>query len=266
MAEVSVDTLCQTLSQIAPLKRAEPWDNVGLLIGDRARLIERVMTCLTVTPEVVGEAIERGAGLIVTHHPIPFRPLKRITCDSITGQLLWRLIGGKVAVYSAHTAFDSADQGINQTWAESLGLTSIRPIEEPSEDNELGSGRYGRLPTPLPAREVIARCVELVSSGSEPRGVGPIDQEVTKVGFACGSGGSFVDAAARCGCELLITGEAAFHDCLAAEANGMALGLLGHFGSERFAMEQLAEKLAAEFPDLMIWASETESDPVRPIG
>ncbi len=111
---MKLDAVCQVLSRHAPLSLAESWDNVGLLLGDRSSEVSKLMTCLTVTPSVVEEAVEQGVDLVVTHHPIPFRPLSRVTCDSITGALLWRLIGAGVAVYSAHTAFDSAEQGINQ--------------------------------------------------------------------------------------------------------------------------------------------------------
>jgi dinuclear metal center YbgI/SA1388 family protein len=259
---VSIDLICKALAEIAPLGLAEPWDNVGLLVGDRSRSIGKVMTCLTVTPEVVNEAINRHTGLIVTHHPIPFRPLARITCDSITGQSLWRLIGAQIAVYSAHTAFDSAAEGINQTWAEFLGLTSIRPIIPPTSENDLGSGRFGELPTATKAGEIIRGCGKWVAAGSSPRAVGPIDRMVSRVGFACGSGGSFISDAHRRGCELLITGEASFHSCLEAETLGLALGLLGHFQSERFAMERLAERLQEKFPGLSIWPSHDEVDPI----
>ncbi|WP_182865957.1 Nif3-like dinuclear metal center hexameric protein [Stieleria mannarensis] len=265
MPAVTVDAVCQALAQWAPLKLAESWDNVGLLVGDRGREIARVLTCLTLTPDVATEAVDQQADLIVTHHPIPFRPLPRINCDSITGEILWRLIGAKIAVYSAHTAFDSAAEGINQSWAQSLGLESVRPINAPTPENELGSGRYGVLTTEMTAREVIRRCATLVQSASAPRGVGPLDQPVTKVGFACGSGGSFVAQAARCGCQLLVTGEASFHDCLEAESRGMTLGLLGHFHSERFAMERLAVRIGEEFPALTVWPSKAEADPIQPV-
>lgn len=259
---VTIDSICQALAEIAPLDLAESWDNVGLLVGDRSRSIEKAITCLTVTPSVVQEAIDGQAGLIVTHHPIPFRPLARITCDSITGQTLWRLIGAQIAVYSAHTAFDSAAEGINHTWAESLGLSSIRPIVPPTSENELGSGRFGVLPTATNAAEIIRTCGKRVAAGDSIRGVGPIDRKVSRVGFACGSGGSFVSDAHRCGCELLITGEASFHSCLEAESLGLAMGLLGHFHSERFAMKQLAERLREKFPGLSIWPSQDERDPI----
>ncbi|MCO8122236.1 Nif3-like dinuclear metal center hexameric protein [Stieleria sp. TO1_6] len=269
---VSLDALCQTLAQLAPLALAESWDNVGLLLGDRSQLVDRVMTCLTITPAVVDEAIEQRAGLIVAHHPLPFRPLARINCDSVTGRMLWRLAGAGIAVYSAHTAFDSAASGINQQWAESLGLTAIRPLLDPDvtatelSGNRLGSGRFGSLPVATAAVDVIRQCHRHVGSSVPLRAVGPLHKLVTKIGFACGSGGSFVAAADRHGCELLITGEATFHNCLEAESLGMVLGLLGHYHSERFAMEILADQIASALPGLSIWPSRCESDPIQVVA
>ena len=100
MADISLDAVLQKLSEIAPLRLAESWDNVGLLLGDRRRSIDCVMTCLTITPEVVEEAIQRRVGLIVAHHPMPFKPLTRITSDSTTGKMVLDLIAGGVAVYT----------------------------------------------------------------------------------------------------------------------------------------------------------------------
>ena len=95
--------------------------------------------------------------------------------------------------------------------------------------------------------------------------MGSADQPISKVGFACGSGGSFLAAAQRDGCDALITGEATFHTCLEAESLGIGLGLLGHYWSERFAMERLAEQLSTQFAELTIWPSKSEHDPIEPI-
>lgn len=265
MPGIALDHVCQFLAAIAPLKLAESWDNVGLLAGDRSRDVQHIMTCLTVTPNVVEEAVQRDADLVIAHHPLPFRPVQRITSDSVPGDMLWRLMENGIAIYSAHTAFDSAPQGVNQTWAESLKLKDIRPLNDPEPGNEFGSGRYGVLEISAPARQIILSCADFASASGSIRGIGPIDQNVSKVAFACGSGGSFVPAAVRRGCELLITGEATFHDCLAAESAGIAMGLLGHYHSERFAMENLAQQLSDEWPGLSIWPSESEHDPVHVI-
>ena len=104
----SLASLCDYLEQFAPSTLAESWDNVGLLVGDREADVTSVMTCLTVTPTSAAEAIEGSVNLIVTHHPLPFHALKRLTTDSTPGRLLWQLIGHRIGIYSPHTSFDSA--------------------------------------------------------------------------------------------------------------------------------------------------------------
>ena len=269
-----LDTLCGFLSQVAPLKLAESWDNVGLLVGDRGTKIGRIMTCLTITPDVVAEAIEHQADLIVVHHPLPFQPLKRITSDTTTGNLLLSLIANRIAVYSAHTAYDSAQEGINQQWCQKLDIQNVKPLVEfqPKEEGnpsssknisqeQLGSGRYGHLPEETQLIDLAKRAADSLQA-PPARFVGNPVQKVRKIAFTCGSGGSFVGNAVRCGCDAMVTGEATFHTCLEARAQGLGLILLGHYASERFAMEQLATKLGKEFPDLRIWPSKIESDPV----
>ncbi len=262
---VVVDTVCSELSRIAPLKLAEEWDNVGLLVGDRRQSVCRVMTCLTISENVADEAIQRGAELVVTHHPLPFRPLQRLTTDVTSSVLLLKLIRGGVAVYSAHTAFDSADGGINQMWANRLQLANIRPLVESPEPAEsaaaIGAGRYGELPRPMSLAELVQEAARLTQAQS-PQLVGDRDKQVSRIAIACGSGGSFLSAAKRCRCDAMLTGEATFHTCLEAESIGISLGLLGHYASERFAMETLADRLKESFPAMEIWASRAERDPL----
>ena len=110
---IKLHQICDFLNEIAPTRLAEEWDNVGLLVGDRELEIQRVMTCLTITPESAEEAIEKNVGLVVSHHPLPFRPLKKITTDQTATRLLWNLIRNNICIYSTHTGFDSAKSGIN---------------------------------------------------------------------------------------------------------------------------------------------------------
>ena len=263
----SLDAVCTHLSQIAPLRLAESWDNVGLLVGDRKQSVKRVMTCLTITPNVVAESIKEKADLVIAHHPLPFKALQKITSDTIAGKMLLQLIGAGTAIYSAHTAFDSAVEGINQMWANSLGLKSVVPLilQDPSSDSSDGAGRVGKLSEPISLDELVRRLASDVGA-TTPRRVGAADQKITKVAFACGSGGTFLSAAKRCGCDALITGEATFHACLEAESQGIGLGLLGHYWSERFAMERLAEQLSALIADLTIWPSQAEHDPIAAVN
>src|SRR6478609_5918231 len=154
---ITVADICSFLEAFAPAALAAEWDNVGLLVGDRAQKVERVMTCLTITPAAAAEAIRERADLIVSHHPLPFKPLKRLTADQPSGRMLLDLIRAGIAIHSPHTAFDSAALGINQQLAQGLGLIEIQPLEPAAENANVGSGRFGRLSRATPLSEVASQ-------------------------------------------------------------------------------------------------------------
>jgi dinuclear metal center YbgI/SA1388 family protein len=260
---MKIQSICQFMESFAPRRLAEEWDNVGLIVGDRLGKVERVMTCLTVTPETVDEAIAKQVDLIVSHHPLPFRPIKRLTTDNTPSELLWKLARSGVAVYSPHTSFDSAALGINQTLAKKLGIDSPIPLLPAADDpDELGSGRVGKFTDPVSLGDLATRVLGKLAIGGL-HVVGDREKIITKVAVACGSGGSFLDAAKRKGCDALVTGEATFHTALDAKANSVALVLVGHYASERFAVEDLAGHIKTEFDALQVWASEDECDPLQ---
>jgi len=299
----SLFSLQHWLERYAPLALAESWDNVGLLVGDPQADIERVMTCLTVTEETVAEAVRRHADLVVAHHPLPFKPLPRVTVETTPGRLVWTLARAGVSVYSPHTAFDSAHRGINQWLAERLDLRDIdtlvpRPGQSAAgqsaagqsaavagadnsagagmaasggragEGELAGTGRRGLLSQPLDLAAFARRVAERLAPRGQTRlaGVqraGDASRVVRNIGIACGSAGSLLPAAKAAGCDVLLTGEATYHTCLEARALGVGLVLAGHHATERPGVELLAEALAADWPSLEVWASEDERDPVE---
>jgi dinuclear metal center YbgI/SA1388 family protein len=130
---LTVANVLEYLNRIAPLDLAAKWDNVGLLLGERTASVESIMTCLTVTPESAAEAIDKRASLIVTHHPVLFRAVKRLTDDAPEGRVLLALARAGVAVYSPHTAFDNTRGGINELLARRLGLAAVIPLRRIAE-------------------------------------------------------------------------------------------------------------------------------------
>jgi dinuclear metal center YbgI/SA1388 family protein len=260
---IPLHQLCVFLESLAPPHLAEDWDNVGLLVGDPQQPIRRVMTCLTVTPASADEAVQERADAIVTHHPLPFRALKRLTSDSTPSRLLLQLIAAGIAVYSPHTAFDSAAAGVNQQLALAMGLTGILPLIPREQDPQgPGAGRYGRLPSPATLEHLVQRLKDFLSLGGM-HVVGDPQRPVQRVAVACGAAGEMLGPAIRAGCDALVTGETNFHTCLEAEASGIGLLLPGHYASERFAMETLSRQLAEHFPELAVWPSRRECDPLR---
>lgn len=125
----TVASVSRFLERFAPTDLAEDWDNVGLLVGDPDRNVQRMMTCLTLTPDVAAEAISERADLVVTHHPVLFKPTQRLVASDPQSRMLMDLIAARVAVYSPHTAYDNDAAGINQQLAESLGLVEIEPLK-----------------------------------------------------------------------------------------------------------------------------------------
>jgi dinuclear metal center YbgI/SA1388 family protein len=116
------------LERFAPCATAAEWDNVGLLLGDPADAVERAMTCLTVTPDVVAEAVSERAHLIVSHHPILFRAVKKLTATTPDGKVVLPLVRAGIAVYSPHTAFDNCAGGINESLSAALGVRNAVPL------------------------------------------------------------------------------------------------------------------------------------------
>lgn len=256
----TLDTLTVALESIAPLRLAADWDSVGLLVAPRRNSIDRVLACLTLTPAVAEVAVAEGVDLVITHHPLPFRPMARVTPATGAGRVLLDLIGAGCGIWSSHTAWDSAVGGINDLLAARLELTAVVPITPDPLDPHAGFGRAGDSPRSLSALADRAAAslgvgqVQITGAAARPAG---------RVGIVCGSGGDMVSEVVAAGCRTLVTGEIKLHQALEAEAAGLAVIALGHHASEHFSMEVLAARLAAAIPGLECHTTPADRDPLR---
>lgn len=263
---MTIGDIAQILDKWFPPALAEKWDNTGLLLGDPADSVSRIMTCLTVTAESAAEAIEQSAELIVSHHPILFRPVQRLTAIG-PERVVYQLARAGVSVYSPHTAYDSAAGGINEQIAGRLELTDVRPLRpvalgETDPAGNVGAGRYGGLGPPQSLAN-LARSVQAALGAVRVDVVGDGARICRSVAIGCGAGAEFIADAARLGCDAFLTGEARFHQLLEAQNAGIGLVLAGHYATERFAVESLAGRLQRQFPSLAIHASRAEADPLQ---
>ena len=260
----TVRELTDWLDERFPASLAESWDNTGLLLGDPAAEAGPVLTCLTLTEDVAGEAAGTGAGLVVSHHPSLFKGAKALTAETAEGRTLATLVKAGVAVYSPHTRFDSAAEGINAALAEAVGVADAKPLR-PDETGGAGGGRFGDLGGPVPVEAFAARVAEACGAA----GLHVVDaarEAVTRAAVACGAAGEFLADAAEKGCDALVLGEARFHTALEARERGVALFVPGHYGTERPAVERLAGEIAEAFDGLDCSASRAERDPLRWLG
>ncbi|NBV47303.1 MAG: Nif3-like dinuclear metal center hexameric protein, partial [Planctomycetia bacterium] len=210
------------LERIAPLRLAAEWDAVGLLVEPRRPTIERILTCLSVTRGVVAEAVEERADLVITHHPLPFKPVARLIAANPTGRLLLDLAAAGIGVWSSHTAWDSAAGGINDQLAALLELDDVAPLVPDGLDPTVGCGRMGRAlkgaagaggsPTVGDIASRLIRHLRLPGAFI----TGAADRAAGRVGIVCGSGGDCLADVLRAGCTTFVTGEIRLHDALAA--------------------------------------------------
>jgi dinuclear metal center YbgI/SA1388 family protein len=155
-----VGDIIALVEELAPPAWAEDWDNVGLQVGSRLDEVKVALVSLDATPDVMAEARELGAGLLICHHPLIFRPLRRLTTDEPGGRLLRDALVSGVAVYSAHTNLDASPYGVNFALAELFGLEGHRPL------GRVSSGEAVKLITFLPPRHVAAVSSALYRSGA----------------------------------------------------------------------------------------------------
>jgi dinuclear metal center YbgI/SA1388 family protein len=228
---------------------AEGWDAVGLVCGDPADPVERVLVAVDPVAAVVDEAVETGAQLLVTHHPLFLTAVHGVPADDPKGRLVHRLVRAGCGLFVAHTNADrAADVGVNDALAAVLGLTGTRPLQPVAPGSREGLGRVGELaePTTLAAFAAHAAAV-LPGTAGGVRAAGDPDRPVRTVAVCGGSGGSLLPDAAAAGADVLLTSDLRHHPVSEArEVPGPALCDVAHFASEWPWVPVVADVLATD--------------------
>jgi dinuclear metal center YbgI/SA1388 family protein len=228
---------------------AEPWDAVGLVCGDPAEPVRRVLFAVDPVSAVVDEALGDGADLLVTHHPLLLTPVHGVPADDPKGRIVHRLVRAGAALFVAHTNADrAADGGVNDALAAAVGLRDPEPLEPVAPGSRAGLGRVGELaePTSLAGlAAVVAGALPATAGGV--RVAGDPARPVRRVAVCGGSGGSLVGAAGGAGADVLLTSDQKHHPVSeAAEAGGPALLDVAHWASEWPWLPVAARALAAD--------------------
>lgn len=238
---VRLGEILPLLEEIAPPALAEPWDRVGLQIGDPDRPLRRVRVVLEATEAAVEEACRDGVDLLVVHHPLFFHPLVRIDTASALGRILGAALGRGLCLYAMHTNLDAAPGGLNDLFARRIGLGRVRPLV-PGGIPGSGLGRWGELRRARRLQELAAR-LKRDFEATEVRLVGDPSRYIRRVAVCTGSGSSLVGAFLSSPAEVFITGELRYHDARDIEAAGKTAVDVGHFHSERWMAAAVAERL-----------------------
>lgn len=241
------------------------YDNVGLQVGDPDTEVRTALLGLDMTPELLEEAKKLGATLILTHHPLLFRPVRAVTTETYVPNLVWRLAAENIALYSIHTNLDAAPGGVSFALAHRLGLEDAVFLQ-PSENGDTGFGAIGSLPAPVRLQAFLEIVAERLGAPAL-RYAGDPEALVGRIAACGGSGGSLIDEAAARGADAYVTADIKYHDFFSVlDAKGqprLALIDAGHYETEKGAESLLLEALAKQFPQTAWKRTQASTSPVR---
>ena len=270
MASCTLADWVEALEEIAPLHLAEEWDNVGLLVEPlEERPIQRVLLTIDLTQAVMDEAIEWSADAMVAYHPPLFGAVKRLRKSADRELVVIRAVHHGIAIYSPHTALDTAVGGVNDWLSEAFEISQARAVEPRTpvldggdEHSQLGLGRQLELARPLSLEECIERIkrhlgrdqVQVAAAAKHVAG-----EPIRRICLCAGAGGSVLEKANG---DLLWTGEMRHHDVLAAQARGQSVVLCQHTHTERGYLPRLAERLRNWLTGVEFRVSRKDGDPL----
>lgn len=247
---MTVNDIYTYLSDKYDFSTALSYDNVGHLVGSLQNTVTGIVVCLDCTDEAVTQAVEEGANLIVSHHPVIFDPLKSVTDNSV----VYRLIRNDVSVISVHTNLDQADGGINEVLAMTIGLENIEKVT----DSEGFVYRIGETNEPVDA-DTFAKLVS--DKLTLPVKYVGENTHIRRVAVCSGSGGSMLREVAETGVEAFVTSDIKHDVFLGAHAIGMVLLDAGHFNTEDIIVAPLAKELSKAFPKIRV--TENHFSPIK---
>ncbi|MBW2411508.1 MAG: Nif3-like dinuclear metal center hexameric protein [Deltaproteobacteria bacterium] len=273
-----VSDISAALENLAPQAMAEAWDNVGLQVGDRDREVKSIWVALDPTYQVVQAACRQNVDLLITHHPLIFKPLLSLDYHSAVGSILSLAVRHHLAIFAAHTNLDSALGGINDILAGRIGLHDIEPLAEFDADRQLGQdrslssgsdqrfgiGRVGLLDSEMDLNSLALK-IKSILKLRYLKLAGDPALAVNKVAICSGSGASLMTEFMASGAQAFVSGDLRYHDARDAEAAQRGLIDIGHFASEHLIVDALAEKLSGIFADSdlnpIVRACDIEKDP-----
>lgn len=250
--------IMEKLEELSPLSYASSWDNVGLLVGDEEREVSRILLCVDATDDVIRQAVHLNADMIISHHPMIFHGMKRITEEDFVGRRVLRLARHRICCYACHTNFDV--MGMADAVADELALDKREVLCITYEDEiaKEGFGRVGSLPETMTLLECAEYVKQVFDIGSV-RVFGNLDLDVSRVAVLPGSGGSMIEDAIRAGVDVMITGDIDHHEGLDATLRGLFVIDAGHFGMEKIFVPFMEEYLKREIPSVKVFRARQDS-------
>lgn len=261
LKSVKIKEVVSALERFAPLPLQEGFDNAGLQVGLTEAEVSGALLCLDVTESIVDEAIEKGCNLIVSHHPLVFHPLKRLTYADYVQRAVAKAIKNDITILSMHTNMDNAEGGVNFKIAEKMDLQDVGFFAEKEVQGiKCGSGTIGEFAEPMAADDFIMMLkktfdVESVQCNQLLR------RPIRKVAICGGAGSFLLPDAIRLGADAFVTGEMHYHEYFAHEQE-IQIAVIGHYQSEQFTKEIFKSIIEDECKGVRAVLSDINTNPI----
>lgn len=257
-----IQAILKVLETIAPPQLQESYDNAGLIVGNPSDTVTGVLFCLDSTEAIIEEAVQKGCNLVVAHHPIVFKGLRRLNGANYVERTVIAAIRHKVAIYAIHTNLDNVHfRGVNEKIAQKLGLQDTRILAPKNGLPDIGAGLIGMLAAPIEAHLFLKQIKTALKTACIRHTALP-PKKIHKVAV-CGGAGSFLLAdALRAGADILVTADFKYHEFFDAEGQ-LIIADVGHYESEQFTIELLFELIHEKFPTFALHCTELNTNPVH---
>lgn len=257
-----IQDIISVLEAVAPPNLQESYDNAGLIVGDPQNTVQGVLFCLDSTESIVDEAVERGCNLVVAHHPIVFRGMKRLNGANYVERTVIQAIRKDVAIYAIHTNLDNIHrQGVNAKIAEKLGLSNTRILlPKPGQTSDIGAGLIGELDAPMSEIQFLQTVKTAFRAGCV-RHTALLQKNIQRVAVCGGSGSFLLTEARRAGADAFVTADFKYHEFF--DADGQILVAdIGHYESEQFTVELLHDLVREKFATFALHCTKLSTNPV----
>ena len=247
----SVKEIRDAFDRMVPSYMKLDFDNVGMLVGFCDAQVHTALVSLDITDDVIEEACSVGAEMILSHHPLIFEPLKRVTDDDIKGRKVIRMLQSGISAICMHTNLDTADGGVNDCLMEALGARVtglLSPHGAHPDGRPYGISRVGELPAPVEFSEFLVRTKQRLHSG----GLRYVDggKPVRRIACCGGAGGGDMRRAAEAGCDTYVTADLKYDHFLDAKDLGLNLIDADHYCTENVVVPHLKKLLLSAFPEI----------------
>jgi dinuclear metal center YbgI/SA1388 family protein len=258
---VKIKNVISELESFAALDYQEAYDNSGLITGDPEMECTGVLVSLDCTEGLISEAVDKNCNLIVSHHPLIFRAIHRITLENMTGRTIIAAIRAGITVYAIHTNLDNILEGVNARIADKLGLINREILSPKSNNLSVGSGLIGDLKIPMSAADLLKYLKQTFNIPVVKHS--PImEKSISRIALCGGSGSFLISNALQAKADFFITADIRYHEFFGAEGK-MVVADIGHFESEQFTVDLLHEVIVNKFRNFAVLKSGTITNPVN---